>query len=320
MNMSTEKPLISVIVPIYNSASYLSTFIESVLNQSFADFELILINDGSTDCSGKICEEYSRTDNRIRVIHKANGGVSAARNSGIAIATGKWLYFCDSDDELLPNCLSILIDQTKNKDIILVEGDYIITNNNIEKRGFKISDRVIPLNDYWMLLFNPSDGRYHGYLWTKLFKQNIVKKFRLNFDEKIFYNEDRLFVFCYLCCVEGAIAIISKPIYNYYIRSTGAMQSINNGKYKLFRTDLDAFVKMYNLSCALHNPPLIQTIKYACYISYKTNVNLVRRYSDSPKEIIESLNKMINSVCYKWEIVKYSFRYKLGQLRHIIKI
>ena len=99
------KILISVIVPVYNTAKYLETCIESILASTFTDFELILVDDGSKDGSGIICDKYSQKDGRIRVVHKNNGGVSSARNAGLEIARGKWITFIDSDDFIKPTFL-----------------------------------------------------------------------------------------------------------------------------------------------------------------------------------------------------------------------
>lgn len=100
--------LISIIVPVYNTEKYLSACIESILGQTFTNFELILVNDGSKDESGVICDTFSQIDNRIQVIHKSNGGVSSARNSGLEIARGKWITFIDSDDFIKPTFLENL--------------------------------------------------------------------------------------------------------------------------------------------------------------------------------------------------------------------
>ena len=96
--MENNNPTISVIVPVYNAEKYLSRCMDSILVQTFTCFELLLVDDGSTDCSGRICDEYAKRDTRIRVIHKENGGVSSARNLGLDNAKGEWICFCDSDD------------------------------------------------------------------------------------------------------------------------------------------------------------------------------------------------------------------------------
>ena len=99
--------LISVIVPVYNAEKYISKCIDSILSQTFKDFELILINDGSTDNSDLICDKYASIDNRVKVFHKKNGGAGSARNLGIQKASGDWVMFVDSDDWIEPECLDI---------------------------------------------------------------------------------------------------------------------------------------------------------------------------------------------------------------------
>lgn len=107
--MTNQSPKISVIVPVYNVQKYLSRCIDSILAQTFTDFELLLINDGSKDNSGKMCDEYAKKDTRIHVFHKENGGVSSARNLGLENVQGEWITFIDSDDYLNINFLSNLI-------------------------------------------------------------------------------------------------------------------------------------------------------------------------------------------------------------------
>src|SRR5690606_22590995 len=98
-------PKVSVIIPVYNTENYLRECLDSILAQTFTDFEVLLINDGSTDSSGKICDEYAEKDSRIKVFHKENGGVSSARNLGLDNAKGEWICFVDSDDEILQDAL-----------------------------------------------------------------------------------------------------------------------------------------------------------------------------------------------------------------------
>ena len=131
-------PKISVVVPVYNVEKYLSVCINSVLSQTFTDFELILVDDGSTDKGGDICDEYEKKDNRIRVIHQKNQGVSAARNAGIDLSIGEYLIFIDSDDTIDKNCLSILYKNLiiENADISLCAYKKIYNNG----KTFSIND------------------------------------------------------------------------------------------------------------------------------------------------------------------------------------
>lgn len=130
-----KNPTISIIVPVYNVEKYLEECVESVLSQTFTDYELLLIDDGSTDSSGIICDGYATQDSRIRVFHKSNGGVSSARNLGLDNALGEWVCFIDSDDEIR-NLESLCISQSKS-DVIL------FTLRMIDGNGMSYSDPLM---------------------------------------------------------------------------------------------------------------------------------------------------------------------------------
>ena len=115
------KPEITIIVPVYNTESFLHKCINSILSQSYTNFELLLINDGSSDKSGEICDKFALKDDRIKVFHKKNGGVSSSRNLGINNAQGKWIMFIDSDDEITHNCLELCINKTNKGPVDLIE-------------------------------------------------------------------------------------------------------------------------------------------------------------------------------------------------------
>ena len=110
--------MVSCIIPVYNTEKYLPRCIESVLAQTFVDWELLLIDDGSTDASGSICDEYAAKDERIRVFHKENGGISSARNVGLNYAQGEWIFFVDSDDSLPKTSLESLLSRSSDANII----------------------------------------------------------------------------------------------------------------------------------------------------------------------------------------------------------
>ncbi|MEG0087047.1 MAG: glycosyltransferase, partial [Niameybacter sp.] len=115
------QPTLSIIVPVYNVEKYLPKCIESILAQSFTDFEVILIDDGATDKSGEICEEYANKDTRIKIIHKENGGLSSARNAGIELSNGNYIGFVDSDDFIHPQMYEILLREARssNSDVVI---------------------------------------------------------------------------------------------------------------------------------------------------------------------------------------------------------
>ena len=165
---------VSIIVPVYNVEKYLSICIESILAQAYTNYELLLINDGSTDNSGKVCDEYALRDSRIRVFHKNNGGVSSARNLGLSKARGKWITFIDSDDSVSECFLNNLI-QFESNDV-----DIIITRT--------LNKEEIMSSEYVNRLLRKS---VPVELWGKLIRRNIIQD-ALEIPREIYYGEDMI--------------------------------------------------------------------------------------------------------------------------------
>jgi len=269
------QPQISVIVPVYNTEKYLHQCVDGILSQSFTDFELLLIDDGSTDGSGVICDAYAEKDKRVRVFHKENGGVSSARNLGLDKAKGEWIYFPDSDDITVENAFDAMM-KLVSKGV-----DYVMCGYEVYDEGgnctYAISERkrqVITRDEALMEMFAPSDYRYQGYLWNKLYRVSIIRDNNLRFVKGIKFNEDRLFNVEYLCCSEGDVEYSTAPIYQYVERSNSAMSSLTQRFNPSFLTDLDAFVKMGDL---LRENKLGITLKEAHYQAMLSSVN--RMYS-----------------------------------------
>ena len=240
-------PNLSIIIPIYNASSYLHTCVDSILSQSFSDFELILVDDGSSDNSGSICDEYVQKDVRVRVFHKDNGGVSSARNLGLEEAKGEYIYFPDSDDFVIGNALRILVDGI-NKECFFAVGGYEVYDED-DACIYSVKDTeegIMSRDEMLVQFFAPSPYRYQGYLWNKLFKKSIVEQHNIRFEPSIKFNEDRLFCIRYVCALAKTDKVYYnwKPIYKYVQRSTSAMASLEKRFNPDFLTDLDAFVKM----------------------------------------------------------------------------
>lgn len=204
-------PKISVIVPVYNTEKYLRRCVDSILAQTFTDFELLLIDDGSTDASGAICDEYASADARVRVFHKPNGGVSSARNLGLDNARGEWIAFADSDDYVDCNWLDCMVSSTgKDCDLSCCgfhlhnSTDVAVTNKGV---GFKGSnaDLVEKLNQIGMI----------GALWNKLFRRSIIKEYGLTLDGRFVFREDEEFFFRYLVLCRKCIST-ETPSYHYF--------------------------------------------------------------------------------------------------------
>lgn len=193
-------PKISVVVPIYNVEKYLSQCIDSILNQDFTDFELLLIDDGSRDQSGQICDAYARLDRRVRVFHKENGGVSSARNLGIDYAQGKYIVFIDSDDYVDIDYFSILTETPV--DFVATGYVQFDEENGHITRQHLFDKAIYTMGQFKDCLPSILDGDHMTTPWAKLFRAEIIKKNKIHFDPKIRFAEDTIFIQQYLLYCE----------------------------------------------------------------------------------------------------------------------
>lgn len=221
--MSGCTDLISIIVPVYNSEKYLEQCIESIINQTYKKLEVILVDDGSTDNSKKICDEYAQKDSRILAIHKENQGVSSARNVGIEKANGKYIYFADSDDYLDCSLITEMYSNFQENDVDVVVCEYNCHNQNENvdnKLHYMFDEKKISFQE---LVMN-NDYMVYGYLWNKMFKKKDIKKF---FNEKVHVKEDLLFL---LMNYENntLYSVIRKPLYNYRIYDNSTIHKKGN--------------------------------------------------------------------------------------------
>lgn len=245
---------ISVIVPIYNTEQYLSRCLDSIISQSFTDFELLLIDDGSTDGSGIICDSYADRDRRIRVFHKENGGVSSARNVGLKEANGEWICCVDSDDKLLTGGLQTMVDCISDEVDMVMAGYFELEGETLQKDTTCFGgDGIIAQNKALLMMYPSADLPYMGYPWGKLFKRDLVLERNLSFDEHIKIKEDTLFVVEYLCGIQKQVCYTSTPVYEYVKLPTGVMSGMNQSYNPNYLTSFDAVVRMNNLVQSLPN-------------------------------------------------------------------
>ncbi len=217
-----DLPEVSIISPVYNVQQFLPTFFNSVVSQSFTNWELIMVNDGSTDESGKLCYDFSNTDERIKVFSKENGGVSSARNLGLSKAKGAYIYFADPDDELLPDCLKTLVDYMGDG-VDLVSASYErIVEGRVESKIITPPPTVYDLPSFLEEITHIPNARWlERYLVTKLFKHKTIEDYGLHFDSQLSYREDVVFLFSYLIHCKNSIVTVNKDVYRYYRRSSG---------------------------------------------------------------------------------------------------
>lgn len=252
-----EKYKISVIVPVYNAEKYLERCIHSVINQTYDNWELLLVDDGSQDQSGNICDKYSKTDPRIIVIHQSNEGVSVARNNGIDAATGEYILFLDSDDWIENNTLYYIsrkIDDTI--DFFLFDYYEVTENGKYEKHFFKNRTEIVFNEDAQYskeLLLTAFAGHYTEYavnrpliggICGKVYQRSIIVKNAIKFTKGVSICEDMLFNICY-CSLCEKIVYESIALYNYYINENSASHLMTAEKW-------DTFISgMYNANLAV---------------------------------------------------------------------
>lgn len=214
-------PKISVIVPVYKAENYLEKCVRSVLEQDFADWELILVDDGSPDSSPALCDRFAAEDSRIRVLHQENGGVSVARNNGMAAATGDWLAFLDSDDWMEAHALSTLYTAlTESGANCAVCGHWLAYDNGsaVEEHP-PLPDGVYPAEvvrqsfSVPLLCDRLREGAVNGYVWRCLLSRRTIEQAGIRFSGA--YLEDELFLIEYFAC-DVTAAVVDKPLYYYY--------------------------------------------------------------------------------------------------------
>lgn len=202
-------PLISIIVPVYNAESTLNSCVDSIVHQKFTDWELLLVDDGSSDYSGRICDEYAAKDSRIKVFHKENGGVSSARNIGIDNALGKWITFIDSDDKIFDDIFPLL-KQSKGD---LVVFNFVITQNGKELPQYLFKESMLYREAQMKLVLGQ---HIHSLIfrvpWGKFYRRDLIGSLR--FDTNIRIGEDTLFVLRYLN--KCSSILLKQEIYYYW--------------------------------------------------------------------------------------------------------
>ncbi|MFA5603095.1 MAG: glycosyltransferase [Bacilli bacterium] len=245
---------VSVIVPIYNSEKFLDKCINSIINQTYKNLQIILVNDGSYDNSGKYIEYYKKKDSRIKVINKENGGLWSARNAGLEIATGDYISFVDSDDWIEKD----MIEKMYNS-IVEYNSDLSVCNygkvyeNKTEKKSLKIEDNIIEINEIGIdnYFYNYYFNYLHGHEVTnKLYKNMIITEHQIRFDKnEDIFSEDLLFNLYYICHV-NKISSLEQSLYNYVQHENSIMNNVKPNiivRYGLLISKYITYTKKHGL-------------------------------------------------------------------------
>lgn len=213
-----KRPKISIIVPMYNAEKYIDKCLDSILNQTEKEFEVIIIDDGSKDNSLKKCRMYEEKDYRVKVFHQRNTGVSKARNEGIKFCRGEYLTFIDIDDHVDKKYLTKLLQKQKMYNADFVCSGYIIEKKYLRRSEVKYEERIIENEDI-NLEFLEFFKTIANAPWGKLYKTDIIKRFNIFFPEEIPYGEDTIFNIEYYTYVKK-IVIMSETLYFYNCKNS----------------------------------------------------------------------------------------------------
>lgn len=209
--------LISVIIPCFNVEKYIDRCMESVINQTYRYLEIILVDDGSTDSTGEICDRYSQMDKRIKVVHKKNGGLSSARNAGLAVATGAYIGFVDSDDWIEHDFYSYLYNLIVQYQADIAQCTYFLTDGSTKRPVITEKIKKVSRDDLMDIFFRTKGENSNSGVWNRLYRYEIVKEIRFPdgyINEDVFYS--------YFVFLKTRSAVISnQPKYNYYINENG---------------------------------------------------------------------------------------------------
>lgn len=302
--------LISIIVPVYKAEKYLCECIDSILSQTYENFELILVDDGSPDNSGKICDEYAEKDKRIKVIHKENGGVSSARNMGLDNANGEYITFIDSDDVVDKQYLELMYNKLveTHSDICFCKMESFVEtiNDKVKNDSFEIFD--VSDNNKNKFIIDFFGGKYDYSSCGILYDRAIISNVRFN--ESIKNNEDFLFTLnCLLNC--NRVSLISNVLYNYRINTS----SVTKNYIKNF---FEQSVAVYNELDELYKNNQISKKCldiYACRSSYFLVNNELKYKNPNYKEKIKEIKSSLFYKQFKLRNIFSSFPRFLSKVK-----
>lgn len=305
--------LVTIIIPVYNMELYLKKCMDSIFAQTYKNLQIILVDDGSKDNSLALCDAYQQEDTRIEVIHKSNGGLGFARNSGMEKAKGDYIFFLDADDWISDDCMEKLMKVVETKPYDIVKGlHYLVKKNEVVLTSYSYSSGVVKRNGT-----KEEIERYHkiktkstfGTAWGTFYKREFLEKYQLLFDEnRVIFLEDVLFnlkVFSH----NPQFYVLCEPVYYYLIREGSIMNSrrenvstqlLNlNRVYSRYLTERETYIENEDL--------LIQQVaRYFCWSVSDATAEAKQKFSETKKIIVKfGKDEAVNSILSMKHVLNY---------------
>lgn len=311
-----EKTKMSIILPVYNSEKTISRTIESIIKQTYKKYELIIINDGSTDNSKSICTEYARKYKQIRYIEIINRGVSNARNFGIKNAKGKYIMFIDSDDEFYENTVEKMIKQIEEKpemQLFIFGYERIHTNTNNVKLTRTDDMSLTNGKNKNIFIGSLQKNSLFNQIWNKVFIKDILISNNILFDENISIGEDFKFNIQYIGAINNAL-YVDEILYKYYSDSNGLSLRMNPEKLYTKLSNLEEQRKLYE-KMGYNTTYIDNNYVYTCLSGLTTMID-----KNNPKKTKEYVKRYINNLEIRNELKRIEKRSRNGMIKMSIKL
>jgi len=311
--------LVSIIVPVYNVEPYLHQCVDSVINQTYQNLEIILVNDGSTDSSGKICDEYAASDKRVSVVHKTNEGLPAARNTGLNHSTGKYIYFLDSDDWIREDAINLLVSlaERTSSDVILFDAVVVdeignpieVTHNYTRRKEYT----TLLGKEMYVQMFNNKD--YYSSVCLLFIKAELLSKEKIQFEPDIIVHEDELFTFLLLQKMNTAThtkeKLFFRRIRSQSIMTTPVTLAKIEGYYKVMQEIYNYYINETDYS--LRDIYL----KHTC-LFYDQILDYLSLITDDDLNKVQDLRSQVSQFYSKANFFKYDINSKCDGFDYII--
>lgn len=316
--MSKENNKISIVIPIYNVEKYLKRCLDLILNYIDYDYELILVNDGSTDNCASICKAYEKSNTNIKVINKKNGGLSSARNAGIDVAQGKYIVFIDPDDEIDKDYFNKLytVAEENNCDVV-VSGYEIVPGNKVITPGYKLNT-LLSGKEFILSATNIHTNNDLCFVWRNIYKLDVIKSNNIRFNEDVFIGEDVIFNLEFFLNSKRAYAI-DKGLYYYTVNNPNSLMRV---MYKpklesslMLQYDIrNKLSKEYNLLKYKHYK--IDMANY--YIKNIYTMIIINLKNGSQENIKDDIKRIINYPMFKDSSKALGLSYKCENIKEYI--